>query len=308
LARLEVVMTRKRCIRGWSVLVIVTLVMQTLGGAQSAAAAQEPSGPLRAGGLQTLVPESDTSVDRFTGAEAWRLLEEKVISKDRHAWEAAIKTKEARGWTKTDRVVAFRARQGSRFTRTQAQAFDIGGALLIEWEWYCDPYHVCGTYYFESYADGGNITYDAEFVPTGPASGYTPWANYIRGSAGLDSRRQRAALATASPSIRLASSEIEQRATPDDYCPGLIWEWQRCMRDCLGAKHAASMGAAAGAAGGVALTCVRALRPGSLVVMGASYVGCIASAFGTALLSSFVANHWYSPCDASGGNCGPKPC
>jgi hypothetical protein len=306
---LEVVMTRKRCIKGWSVLVMVVLFMQPLRALQSPAAVQEPSGPTRARGLQSLVPESDTTVDRFTGSEAWRLLEEKVISKDRDAWEAAIKTKEARGWKKTERVVAFRARHNARFTRTQAQAFDIGGALLIEWEWACDPYHVCGTYYFESYADGGNITYDAEFVPTGPASGYTPWANYIRGSAGRDSRRQRAAVdARTGPSIRLASSEMEQRADGDDYCPGLIWDWQRCMRDCLAGKHAASMGAAAGAAGGVALTCVRALRPGALVVMGASYVGCLASAFGTALLSSFVANHWYSPCDASGGNCGPKPC
>jgi hypothetical protein len=306
-ARLEVVMTRKRWIKGWSVFVLVILVMQS--GVQSAAAAQEPSNPTRGGGLQTLIPDGDTSVDRFTGAEAWRLLEEKVISKDRNAWEAAIKTKEARGWKKTDRVVAFRGRHGARFTRTQAQAFDIGGALLIEWEWACDPYHVCGTYYFESYADGGSITYDAEFVPTSGWGGYTPWAHYIGGSAGRDSRRQRAALgATTSPSIRLVSSEFEQRATPDDYCPGLIWDWQRCMRDCLAGKHAASMGAAAGAAGGVALTCVRALRPGPLVVMGTSYVGCVASAFGTALLSSFVANHWYSPCDASGGNCGPKPC
>jgi hypothetical protein len=287
--------------------VLVILVMQSLG-LQSAAATQEPSNPARGGGLQTLIPDGDTSVDRFTGAEAWRLLEEKVISKDRKAWEAAIKAKEARGWKKTDRVVAFRARQGARFTRTQAQAFDIGGALLIEWEWYCDPYHVCGTYYFESYADGGNITYDAEFVPTGPASGYTPWANYIGGSAGRDSRRQRASQETSVPQIRLAGLEVGQRADGDAYCPGANWEWTQCMRNCLAGKHASSMAATAGAAGGLALGCARAVRPGHLVQMGLTYVGCLVQAGGGALLGSFVANYWYSPCDASGGQCGPKPC
>jgi hypothetical protein len=307
LARLEVVMTRKRCIKGWSVFVLVILVMQSLG-VQSAAAAQEPSNPARGGGLQTLIPDGDTSVDRFTGAEAWRLLEEKVISRNRDAWEAAIKTKEARGWKKTDRIVAFRARQGARFTRTQAQAFDIGGALLIEWEWYCDPYHACGTYYFESYADGGNITYDAEFVPTGPASGYTPWANYIGGSAGRDSRRQRASQEGQVPQIRLAGLEVEQRADGDAYCPGANWEWTQCMRNCIAGKHASSMGAAAGAAGGLAMGCVRAVRPGHLVLMGTSYVGCLVLGGGTALLTSFVGNYWYSPCDAAGGQCGPKPC
>jgi hypothetical protein len=305
---LEVVMTRKRCIKGWSALVIVGLVFQ-MGGAALAAAAQEVPAPVQGRGLQGLVPESDANVERLVGVEAWRLLEEKVISKDRGAWEAAIKRKEARGWTKTDRVVALRARHGARFTRTQAQAFDIGGALLIEWEWACDPYHVCGTYHFESYADGGSITYDAEFVPTSGWGGYAPWAHYIGSNVGRDSRRQRQALATPpSPSIRLASTEVEQRGTPDDYCPGLIWEWQRCMRDCLAGKHAASMGAAAGAAGGLALSCTRALRPGHLLVVGATYAGCLVAGAGAALLTSFVANHWYSPCDASGGSCGPKPC
>jgi hypothetical protein len=303
-------MTRKRCIKGWSVLVMVVLFMQPLRALQSPAAAQEPSGPTRGGGLQSLVPESDTTVDRFTGAEAWRLLEEKVISKDRDAWEAAIKTKEARGWTKTDRVVAFRARHGARFTRTQAQAFDIGGALLIEWEWYCDPYHVCGTYYFESYADGGNITYDAEFVPTSGWSGYSPWANYIRGDAGRDSRRQRAASDSgAAPTIRLASLDASQRATPDDaYCPGALWGWNQCMRDCLRRRHEASMIGVAGAVGGSLMTCARALRPGPIAAMGVSYLGCLTLAAGTAALTSFSASHYWSPCDSVGGSCGPKPC
>jgi hypothetical protein len=305
---LEVVMTRKRCVKGWSVLVMVVLFMQPLGGLESATATQEGQSPSGGGGLQSLVPEGDTTVERLVGAEAWGLLEEKAISKDRDAWEAAVRTKEARGWKKTDRIVAFRARKGAKFTQTQAQAFDIGSALLIEWEWYCDPYHVCGTYYFESYADGGSITYDAEFVPTGPASGYTPWANYIGGNPGRDSRRQRAARELSAPQIRLARFEGAQRADGDAYCPGANWEWTQCMRNCIAGKHASSMAGAAGAAGGLAVGCTRAVRPGHLVQMGTSYVGCLVLGAGTALLTSFVGNYWYSPCDGAGGQCGPKPC
>jgi hypothetical protein len=301
-------MTRKRCIKGWSVLVMVVLFMQPLGGLQSATPAQTPSAPRGGGGLQARVPESDANVERLVGVEAWRLLEEKVISKDRRAWEAAIKTKEARGWKKTDRVVAFRARRGARVTRTQAQAFDIGGALLIEWEWHCDPYHVCGTYYFESYHDGGSITYDAEFVPTSDWGGYSPWAHYIGGNPGRDSRRQRAALDNAAaPAIRPVSLDGGQRTAGDDYCPGDLWHWNQCLRDCLARKHEASMAGAAGAAGGLALGCARAIRPAPLVRMGVTFAGCLVHAAGGAVLGSFLANHWYSPCD-SGGSCGPRPC
>jgi hypothetical protein len=306
---LEVVMTRKRCIRGWSVFVTVVLVMQMPGGLESAAAAEEPPLAIGGEGLQTFVPQNGPRVERLVGQEAWRLLEEKVIDKYRDAWAAALKKKEARGWKKTDRIVAWRARLATALTRVQSQAFDIGGALLIEWEWQCDPYHVCGTYYFESYQDGGSITYDAEFVPTDDWSGYSPWANYIGGNPGQDSRRQRQASYTPSgPRVRLAGLETPQRAPGDDYCPGDLILWHQCMRDCLAGKHASAMGAAAGAAGGLALACVRAVRPGPLVAVGATYLGCLVQAGGGALLSSFVANHWYSPCDASGGQCGTRPC
>lgn len=300
-------MTRKRCIRGWSVFVIVILFMRPLGGLESATAVQEPSAAIGGRG-QTRVSEGDTNVERLIGAEAWRVLDEKVISKNRAAWEAAIKTKEARGWKKTDNVVAIRARHGARFTRTQAQAFDIGGALLIEWEWECDPYHVCGTYYFESYADGGSITYDAEFVPTSDWGGYSPWSHLIGSNPGRDPRRQRAAIGgPAVPVIRLARVDGGQRSGGDDYCPGDLWHWNQCMRDCVARKHEASMAGAAGAAGGLALRCVRAIRPGTVVNMGVSFLGCVAEAAGGFALGSFLANHWYSPCD-SGGQCGPRPC
>lgn len=299
-------MTRKRCINRWCVLVIVVLVLHMLG--TSSADAQERSTRVRGGGLQNLVPESDSSVERLVGAEAWRLLEEKVIAKDRGAWEAAIKRKEARGWTKTDRVVALRARQGARFTRTQAQAFDIGGALLIEWEWLCDPYHACGTYYFESYYDGGNITYDAEFVPTGPGSGYAPWAAYIGGSAGRDSRRQRAAQGTSVPRVRPASLETMQRAPGDDYCPGELWYWNQCMRECLARRHETAMIGVAASVGGALMACARAVRPNSILVMGVTYLGCLTLSAGTAAMTSFSAAHYWSPCDSYGGQCGPKPC
>ena len=132
-------MTRKRCIKGWSVLVMVVLILQMPGGLESAAAAEEPPPAIRGEGLQSLVPQNGPRVERLVGQEAWRLLEEKVIEKYRDAWEAALKRKEARGWKKTDRIVAWRARPATALTRTQAQAFDIGGALLIEWEWHCDP-------------------------------------------------------------------------------------------------------------------------------------------------------------------------
>jgi hypothetical protein len=302
-------MTRKRCIKGWSILVLVVLFAEPLGAVQSATAVQEPSTRESGRGFQT-VPQSDPNVQRLVGVEAWRLLEEKVISKNPAAWEAATKTKEARGWKKTDNVVALRARHGARFTRTQAQAFDIGGALLIEWEWACDPYHVCGTYYFESYADGGSITYDAEFVPTSGWGGYSPWANLIGSNPGRDSRRQRASFdAGSSPAIRLASVSGGQRATPDDAnCPGDLWRWNQCMRDCLARRHEASMIGVAGAVGGSLMTCARAVRPGPIAMMGVSYLGCLTLAAGTAALTSFSAAHYYSPCDSHGGQCGPRPC
>jgi len=300
-------MTRKRCIKGWSVLVTVVLVLQLPVGLESVAA-EEPPPEIRGEALQRLVPQNGPRIDRLDGQEAWRLLEEKVIEKYRDAWDAALKRKEARGWKKTDRIVAWRARQATALTRVQSQAFDIGGALLIEWEWHCDPYHVCGTYYFESYYDGGSIAYDAEFVPTGGASGYSPWANHIGGNPGRDSRRQRAASPASSiPGIRLASLETEQRATPDDYCPGDLWHWNQCMRNCLAQKHGSAMAGAAGAAGGVALGCARAVRPGPILAMGATFLGCVTVSAGASVLGSFVANHWYSPCD-SAGECGLRPC
>lgn len=302
-------MTRKRCIKGWSVLVMVVLVLQMPGGLESAAAAEEPRPAIRGEGLQSFVPQNGPRVERLVGQEAWRLLEEKVIEKYREAWDAALKRKEARGWKKTDRIVAWRAPQATALTRVQSQAFDIGGALLIEWEWHCDAWHVCGTYYFESYHDGGNIAYDAEFVPTGGASGYSPWAHYIGGSAGRDSRRQRQASYTPSaPGVRLAGLETPQRAPGDDYCPGDLLVWHQCMRSCLAGKHASAMGGAAGAAGGLALGCARAVRPGPIVAMGATFLGCLTLSAGASVLTSFVANHWYSPCDASGGQCGTRPC
>jgi hypothetical protein len=301
-------MTRNRCIRGWTVFVIVVLMLQMAGGVELAAAAQEPSPPISGRSLGNLVPQSDARVERIVGKEAWALLEEKVIKKQRAAWDAALRRKEARGWRKTDKIVAFRMKDRIGLTRTQAQAFDIGDALIIEWEWHCDPYAVCGTYYFESRYDGGSITYDAEFVPTSDWGGYSPWANYIASNPGRDSRRERQASRSLTlPKIRLAGLEAPQRAPDDANCPGDLWEWNRCMRDCLSRKHAASLGAAAGAAGGMALACTRAIRPGPLVAVGATYLGCMVLSAGGAVLSSFTANHWYSPCD-SGAECGPKPC
>ncbi|MGH9313096.1 MAG: hypothetical protein ACRD09_10245 [Vicinamibacterales bacterium] len=302
-------MTRKRCIRGWSVVVLVVFALQMPGGFTAALVAQQPAPAIRGGGLAGLVPSGDPRVERLVGEEAWNLLEQKVIAKHRKAWEAALKTKEARGWKKTDRIVAFRSRHTTVLTKVQSQAFDIGDALIIEWEWQCDAYSVCGTYYFESYYDGGSIVYDAEFVPTSGWGGYSPWANYIGGNSGQDTRRQRQARNVANvPGIRLASTAGEQRAPGDDYCPGDLWQWTQCMRDCLARKHEAAMAGAAGAAGGLALGCVRAIRPGPLVAVGASFLGCLTLSAGGAILGSFIANHWYSPCDSAGGQCGPNPC
>jgi hypothetical protein len=306
---LEVVMTRKRCIKGWSVVVLVVLALQMPVAFEPVLAAQASMPPIRVKRLADLIPSSDARVERIVGKEAWELLEQKVIAKHRKAWDAALRMKEARGWKKTDRITAFRLRNRNALTKVQAQAFDIGGALLIEWEWYCDPYAVCGTYYFESYYDGGSITYDAEFVPTSGWSGYSPWANYIGGNPGRDSRRERQASHSAAvPGFRLAGLKTPQRAPGDDYCPGELWQWNQCMRDCLARKHEAAMAGAAGAAGGLALGCVRAVRPGPLVAIGASFLGCLTLSAGGAILGSFVANHWYSPCDSYGGHCGPKPC
>jgi hypothetical protein len=287
---------------------VVALLLQVTGVLERAVAAQEVSPPNNGRSLGKLVPQSDARVERIVGKEAWALLEEKVINNQRAAWDEALRRKEARGWKKTDKIVAFRLQNRTGLTRTQAQAFDIGDALIIEWEWHCDPYAVCGTYYFESRYDGGSITYDAEFVPTSDWGGYSPWANLIASNPGRDTRRERQASQSPTlPTIRLAGLEAPQRAPNDDYCPGDLWHWNQCMRNCLARKHAAALGGAAGAAGGMALACARAIRPGPIVAVGATYLGCMVLSAGGAVLTSFTANHWYSPCDSS-GECGPRPC
>ncbi len=297
-------MTRKRCIRGWSVFVMVVLVLQMPGGLELAAAAEEEPPPaMRGEGLQSFVPQNGPRVERLVGQEAWRLLEEKIIGKYRDAWEAGLKKKEARGWKKTDRIVAWRARQATALTRVQSQAFDIGGALLIEWEWQCDPYSVCGTYYFESYYDGGSIAYDAEFVPTSDYDGYSPWTNYIGGSPGRDSRRQRQASAADRPGLRLASAAGGQDAN----CPGDLYYWRQCMRGCLERQHSGGMRGAAGAVGGSLLGCLGKMRAGSPAMMGLSYLGCVTLSSGAGALLAFSISFTWEPCDGY-GQCGPNPC
>jgi hypothetical protein len=287
-------MTRNRCTKGWTVFVIVVLMLQMPAGVALAAAAQEPSPPISGRSLGNLVPQSDARVERIVGKQAWALLEERAIARHRGAWEAALKTKEARGWKKTEKNV-------------QSQAFDIGGALLIEWEWHCDPYSVCATYYFESYYDGGSILYDAEFVPTGDRSGYSPWANLIATNPGRDTRRQRAAIDPDLPGFRLTGTALVQRAPDDANCPGDLWEWNQCMRDCIARRHEGAMIGTAGSVGASLTACARAVRPNSMLVMGLSYLGCVTVSVGAGALSSFSAAHYWSPCD-SGGQCGPKPC
>jgi len=296
-------MTRKRCIRGWSVFAIVVLVMQMAGGLEPAAATQAPAPLIRGWGHQTLVPQDDARVERLVGGEAWRLLEEKAIAKHRKAWEAALKVKEERGWKRTNTIVALRTRSRTGLTKTQAQGFDIGDGLLIEWQWDCGPDAACGTYYYESYYFGSNIVYDASFVPTSDYDGYSPWTNYIGGSPGRDSRRQREAFAADRPGLRLASAGGGQDAN----CPGDLYYWRQCMRGCLERQHSGGMRGAAGAAGGSLLGCLGKMRAGSLAMMGLSYIGCVTLTSGAGALLAFSISFTWEPCD-SYGQCGPNPC
>jgi hypothetical protein len=294
--------TRKRRNQGWAIVGMLVIGIEGVGAA-APQAVQTDRPSEQPPTLSNLVPRGDQEVEWLEGASAWRLLEERAIAPYRNAWSAALKVKEDRGWKKTKMITALRTRARTGLTNTQSQSFNIGDGLLIEWQWDCGPDAACGTYYYESYYFGSTIVYDASFVPTGDRDGYSPWANYIGGSPGSDSRRQRQARAGQDPEVRTASFETGQGAP----CPGDLWSWRQCMRGCLERQHSTGLRGAAVAAGGSLIGCLGKMRPAPIEIMGLSYIGCVTLSAGAAALLSFSAAFTWEPCDAA-GQCGPRPC
>jgi hypothetical protein len=231
------------------------------------------------------------------------IFDEQVVAKYPDAWKASLKTKAERGWQATRNVIVIRTRPRVALTRAQSQSFNIGDGVLIERQWNCATNSVCGTYSYESFYYGSTIVYDAQFVPTGGSSGYSPWASYVAGNPGRDPRRQRQAMAGASEGLRLASAGASQDAP----CPGALWEWRQCMRNCLQQRHGTAISRTGYAAGGTLVACLGKMRAGTLWIAGLSYMGCVISGVGMGALIGFGTSFGNDPCDGA-GQCGPRQC
>jgi hypothetical protein len=296
------VMTRRPFLRRCSFILLTVLGIETAGAASNGGAGrQDPSTlpPI----LASQKPTDAGEVERIEGEEAMKIFEEQVVAKYPDAWKASLKTKAERGWTETRNVIVIRTRPRIALTRAQSQSFNIGDGVLIERQWNCATNSVCGTYSYESFYWGSTIVYDAQFVPTGGATGYSPWASYVAGNPGRDPRRQRQARAGISDGVRLVGVEPSQDAP----CPGVLWEWRQCMRSCLQARHGTAVSRTGYAAGGTLVACLGKMRAGTLWIAGLAYLGCVISGTGMGALVGFGTSFGNDPCDGA-GQCGARPC
>jgi hypothetical protein len=282
---------------------LAVLGIETAGAASDGGAGrrQDPSTPPPI--LASQKPADDGDVERIEGEEAMKIFDERVVAKYPDAWKASLKTKAERGWQETQNVIVIRTRPRVALTRAQSQSFNIGDGVLIERQWNCATNSVCGTYSYESFYYGSTIVYDAQFVPTGGSTGYSPWASYVAGNPGRDPRRQRQAMAGAPDGLRLASSGALQDAP----CPGALWEWRQCMRNCLQQRHGTAISRTGYAAGGTLVACLGKMRAGTLWIAGLSYMGCVISGVGMGALIGFGTSFGNDPCDGA-GQCGPRQC
>jgi hypothetical protein len=297
------VATRRPLLRRCSFILLVVLGIETADAASNRVAGRRPdlSKPLPI--LASQNPRGDGEVEVITGEEAMKIFEERVVAKYPDAWKASLKTKAERGWTETSNVIVIRTRPRIALTRAQSQSFNIGDGVLIERQWNCATNSVCGTYSYESFYYGSTIVYDAQFVPTGGSTGYSPWASYVAGNPGRDLRRQRQAMAGASDPVRL----VGVGASQDAPCPGALWEWRQCMRNCLQQRHGTAVSRTGYAGGATLVACLGKMRAGTLWIAGLSYLGCVISGAGMGALVSFGTAFGNDPCDGT-GQCGPRQC
>jgi hypothetical protein len=202
---------------------LAVLGIETAGAASAGGAGrrQDPSTPPPI--LASQKPADDGDVERVEGEEAMKIFDERVVAKYPDAWKASLKTKAERGWQETRNVIVIRTRPRVALTRAQSQSFNIGDGVLIERQWNCATNSVCGTYSYESFYYGSTIVYDAQFVPTGGSTGYSPWASYVAGNPGRDPRRQRQAMARAYEELPPAASRNR------DFANGLC-RWRNARR------------------------------------------------------------------------------
>jgi hypothetical protein len=297
------VTTRKPFLRRCSFILLAVLGIETAGAASNGGAGRQtaPYPPLPI--LASQNPSDTGDVERIEGEEAMKIFEERVVAKYPDAWRASLKTKAEQGWTETRNVIVIRTRPRPALTRAQSQSFNIGDGVLIERQWNCATNSVCGTYSYESFYYGSTIVYDAQFVPTSGSTGYSPWASYVAGNPGRDPRRQRQAKVGASEGVRLASVGASQDAP----CPGALWEWRQCMRNCLQQRHGTAISRTGYAAGGTLVACLGKMRAGTLWIAGLAYLGCVVSGAGMGALIGFGTSFGNDPCDGV-GQCGARPC
>ena len=296
------VATRKPFFRRCSFILLTVLGIQTAGAASNGGAGrQDPSTPPPI--LANQKPADVGEVERIEGEEAMKIFEAQVVAKYPDAWKASLKVKAERGWQETRNVIVIRTRPRIALTRAQSQSFNIGDGVLIERQWNCATNSVCGTYSYESFYYGSTIVYDAQFVPTGGSTGYSPWARYVAGNPGRDPRRQRQARAGVSDGVRLVGVGTSQDAP----CPGLNWEWRQCMRACLQQRHGTAVSRTGYAGGATLVACLGKMRAGTLWVAGLSYLGCVVGGVGMGALVSFGTTFGNDPCDGT-GQCGARQC